>query len=204
MALEQFLQTWLLAGLGMLLAASVGFVGGVVYERTNLRRLARRTHRHAARLVSSVLGQLDVLTDVCQALAAAGAVRPLASRIGEWESCRDRLVTALNAVLERQTAGGQAGAPSGVTFRGRKRRPSPVKWIALPEGDDNFDERSEVVLKNVALLLESATDAEPQGGVLLVRVDRVRQLRKRFGVAAASQFVRKVGELVAGAVRPRD
>ncbi|NOX54931.1 MAG: GGDEF domain-containing protein [Planctomycetes bacterium] len=207
MSTDQTLQIWLLTGLGMLLAAAIGFAGGVLYERTSLRRLARRTHRHATRLFSSLLGQLDLLTDVSQALAAASQLRLASRQIGELEACRTRLLKALTAILERQKNDGQTASHLALNppSRNRKHRPTPIKWASVPDsGQDEFDERCEAIAKNVALLIESASAGEPRGGVLLVRVDRVQQLRKRFGPTAAAQFVRKVGELVAGAVRPGD
>ena len=207
MSTDPLLQVWLLAGIGMLLAAAVGFAGGVFYERTSLRRLARRTHRHAARLFSSMLVQLDALSEACQALGTACHFRLASHQIGELESCRERLLNALTAVLERQKASDRAAGEGSVGRkpRARKSRSNGLKWAAVPNTSDGaLDETREIARKNVALLLESGVDGEPRGGVLLVRVDRVRQLRKRFGAAAAGQFVRKVGELVAGAVRPGD
>ncbi len=192
---------WLLAAFGMGAAAVVGFACGVYYERTSLTRLARTVRRRAARAVDQLTRQLQQLTELCRALEKATAVDRLAQRLDELERRRDELTRALTATLDRLKARA-AALPKPTPPRGRSVRRRAVRWRQPPAPDNgDYTEVLQTARSNLQLLLESGPHA--QAGLLLVQVDRLPLLRRRYGPHAEA-LAEKVGQLVAARLNPYD
>ena len=57
---------------------------------------------------------------------------------------------------------------------------------------------------NLALMLEAGSKTEQQSGLLLVRIDRMDQLKSRFGIAGADAFVKELATVISQSVREQD
>ncbi len=57
---------------------------------------------------------------------------------------------------------------------------------------------------NLPLMLEAGSRAEQSSGLLLVRIDRMDQLKSRFGIAGADAFVKELAGMITKSTRAQD
>ena len=198
-------DVWLLAALGMLLAAAVGFAAGVQYERTSLRRLFRKTHRQAAKLFRAVVGQLDTVKEVCSFVESSQELLLTSDQVAELENRQQALGEALAKIVEDQKSRASVSRPAPkLVHRPLAEPPETVSWQA--PSDDEVDESSgdDCLMANLQILTDLARDTGLQSGLLLVQVDKLDQLKKRYGARDVERFAEAIGSLIGQEIRDRD
>jgi len=204
MATMQSLETGLMIAMGLLLAAAIGFAGGVYFERTATQRLLRSSRRKFTKWFRTVVRQLEGIERACSAVDASTSLQLTASQATQIALIRDKLVRSLGKVVEAQQSTADTRDTAQTPQRRSPRKCPSVKWVtgtdsAIEDGPD-----PEGVRANLALLVETTHDAQTGGGLLLIKADNSKQLKQRYGTQAISGFVTEIQRLTLRALRDSD
>jgi diguanylate cyclase (GGDEF)-like protein len=84
------------------------------------------------------------------------------------------------------------------------QKPFKMAWqCSSLDGPTNLPDRASFDV-NLPLMLEATTRAEQSSGLLLARIDRMDQLKSRFGIAGADAFVKEFAALISQSSREPD
>jgi diguanylate cyclase (GGDEF)-like protein len=177
-------------------AAGVGFVVGFLAARTPGRR-ERGTGR---------LGELLGLT--MQRLDEAGAAVSALETVRLAHEQLERLRTkqsSLAAAIERMIQA-QAGSPTATQSTAATPPPAAfqVDWLRAPEDEATGLPDRFALEQNLQALLAAAAEHGSDGGLLLVKVDRLEQLAGRLGKREADGLLQKLGRVIIRAAREQD
>lgn len=181
----------IVAGLAALfLAAALGFLSGWYCAGLQRRRADDRSRASAARLVESAIRSMNQARQHC-AMVELFAEAPLShSHAQALEHCRGGLVEAVARLLRRGKAGSSSvrPLPRAADLPRRPWSKEPADATTELPGRAAFE-------ANLGILLEQATAALP-GALLIVRIDKLSGLAKRFGQASAERLVAKLSRVV--------
>jgi diguanylate cyclase (GGDEF)-like protein len=194
---------WLWGALTLVLTAVVAFLGGMSFARVAVQWRLERARRHVARLVPLVLDSLQTADRACRSLAELNALRLTAAQLEQLAARRTRLLETWTQIDERReqtelrdALEAQRSAQAAAEFH--------VAWSLEPVDDRSGLPAREAFDANLERLLTSGTEAGVESGLLVVRIDRLDQLRTRFGLPGTQHLVERIARLLCRSIRDKD
>jgi diguanylate cyclase len=121
----------------------------------------------------------------------------------------DQLDTKRNSLLEvvGRIVGTQRDALTKADAEAKSRpKPKPFKmaWQRTSfDAHTNLPDRA-AFDANLATMLEAGTKTDQPSGLLVVRIDRIDQLKSRFGIAGSDAFVKELAAVISQSIRDQD
>jgi diguanylate cyclase (GGDEF)-like protein len=193
---------WIWAGATLVFATGLGFLAGIAYANRATDRGLRKASKTLSSLYALVLDSLENSRRIVALLEGFPKMALTAEQVDQLDSKRGSLLDVVGRIIGTQrTALAQADAPA----RNRpKPKPFKMPWQRSTfDALTNFPDRA-AFDANLALMLEAGTKAEQQSGLLLVRIDRMDQLKSRFGIAGADAFVKDLAAVISQSIREQD
>jgi diguanylate cyclase (GGDEF)-like protein len=192
---------WIWAAATLLLGTGLGFFAGVVYANRATDRGLRKAVKTLSSLYTLVLDSLENSRRIVALLEDFPKVALTAEQIDRLDSKRGSLLEAVGRVV-----GKHRDNLAKQTEQQQKSRPKPFKMAwqrGSMDGHTNLPDRAAFDV-NLAQMLEANTRTEQSSGLLLVRIDRMGQLRSRFGIAGTDAFIRELAAVISQAIREQD
>jgi diguanylate cyclase (GGDEF)-like protein len=174
-------------------AAGVGFAVGLLYARAAARRELDSASGQLGALLNLTMRRLD------EAGAAVAVLEKM--RLAHEQLQRLRAKQAdLTAAVERMALAEAESPPiepaTATAFQ--------VDWLRAPEDEATGLPDRFALEQNLQALLAAATDHASEGGLLLVKVDRLEPLARRLGKREVDGLLQKVGGVMIRAAREQD
>ena len=190
---------WVWGAFTLLLACSIGFAAGIAYAKVALKWRTSRASRQFSRLFAIVLEQLETAHEVCSMLEKFPGLLLTGEELERLQQRQSKLIESLAHVAESHHA---AGA------RFVEHKPAPpvelkLEWQRQPEDNSGVPDRS-ALDANLAMLLEAGAAGGLDSGLLLVKVDRLDQLKSRHGAAGVDAVLRRFAGVVCLGMRDVD
>lgn len=188
---------WLGAMLvGMVLAGLAGFAIGQWRARTTTHRAIERAKSSVANLYAHACRSVDEAQQACRWLEDYPNLQLSADQLRALDARQAAFLETMQRLVAGQLDVGND--PADVVAA------PDVNWIREPESPvTKLPDRS-ALDANLTMLLELADESAVSSAVLLARMDKVDDLKARFGIAGVQQFQRKMGSLICRAMRDAD
>jgi len=185
----------------LVLAVAFGFIAGVSYANRSADRGLRKAVTKLSSLYSLVLEALDKAHKVTQLLEKFPNPALSVDQVDGLDRQRSNLLEALGRVVSRHRE-------AFAVPEEPKAKPKPqvigVTWQRTSfDASTNLPDRA-AFDANLRLMLNTGAESGFSCGLLLVRIDRMDQLRSRFGILGTDVFVKNMAALVSRAVRDQD
>ena len=187
----------------LLLATGLGFLAGVAYANRSTDRGLRKAAKTLSSLYALVLDSLENSRRIVALLESFPKVALTTEQVDQLDSKRGSLLDVVGRII-----GTQRDALAKQAEPQPKSRPKP-KPFKMAWQRSSLDRRTNLPDRatfdaNLPLMLEAGTQAEQSSGLLLVRIDRMDQLKSRFGIAGADAFVKELAAVISQAIREQD
>ncbi len=195
---------WIWAGSTLLSATTLGFLAGVAYANRATARGLRKASLSLSSLYALVLDSLENSRKIVSLLEKFPKVTLTKEQIDQLDSKRGSLLDAVGRIIgtHRESPAKQL-EPAPPPSR-PKKKPFKMAWqCSSLDGLTNLPDRAAFDI-NLPLMLEATTRADQTSGLLLVRIDRMDQLKSRFGIAGADAFVKELTALLSQSSREHD
>ena len=193
---------WIWAALSLVLTAVLAFIAGMVFARMSARWAIHRAQRQIARLVPLVLDSLRTADDACRTLAGISTWGLSTAHLEQLAASRTRLVETWQQIDQRQQEQEvQLAAEAQRSARGAEFQP---RWTREPADERTGLPDRPAFEANLELLLTEGAQADVESGLLVVRIDRYDQLRKRFGLQGTHQLAERMARLLCRSIRDKD
>lgn len=186
---------WIIAATSLLLAAAFGFGAGVMAAPSLHAWRVQRARRSLQKWFRLVLEDLNRARETSQVFltSAAGCLGP--AQWNELEVTRSRLLTTLNQLVNPQSV---LAPESGL------KEALSLGWLMTPTDTETGLPNGEAFHSSLSILQEGTTSAGCTSALVLVRIDRFAQLKRRVGLAAASQLAERTAALLLRSQRDAD
>lgn len=197
---------WVWAVATLVLAAGLGFVAGVSYSGRASDRGLRKAAKTLSSLYTLVLDALENSQKIVALLEGFPKLALTVEQVDRLESKRTSLLELVGRIIGTQRESSARQIDAKQTEDKLKARPKPFK---MPWKRDSLDSHTGLPDRaafdaNLSLMLDAGTRAEQPSGLLLVRIDRMDQLKSRFGIAGSDAFMKELAALLAQCVRGQD
>lgn len=199
--LEPFASPWVWTGfVGLMLAVcGTGFVAGVTCAPALQEWWLKRSARRLERLHAWLVEELDRVERLCQQISALPAGTYNDHDWRRLEQGRARFLDAWRAAAE-QHATTAAGAVAPKTPPAPLPKAFDVAWSVPVQ---TVGDRAAFDL-NQSVLIEATTAHGSTSGLLLVRIDKLDHLVKRFGEVIVDRLRDQVTAIVRQSIRSQD
>ena len=187
---------WLWAGLTLLLAIGTGFAAGVWYGRTSVRSSVDRAARKLSKLFGLVMETLDTAQHACTVLQSCPQFALTPGQAETLDAKRQKLAETFTAIAIRYEAQAPAEA--------RPRAEIQMAWSRTSEDPETGLPDRAATQANIEMLQRAVTHDNGAGGLLLVRVDRYRQLVRRFGANDRRSLLKGLASVLCRTIRDED
>lgn len=196
---------WILAAVAVAIGAASGFAAGLFFARWRDKRSFQRARAGVAQLFQTVISTIDAAQEVCQLLEKCPGQFLRPQQTEQLAQRRNGLVEAITSLIRRHRPETDA-APTPATAAAPVvvRPPFEIDWIAEPvdsatglPGRKAFDE-------NLAKLLQIGHDSRRDSGLLMLKIDKFENHRRRLGLADSDKLVKKLTAVVCRSVRDQD
>jgi diguanylate cyclase (GGDEF)-like protein len=194
---------WFWAASSLVLASGLGFLAGVGYANRATDRGLRKAAKTITSLYSLVLDSLENSRKIVALLEGFPKMALTREQVDQLDSKRSSLLDVIGRVVGTQR---DALARQAETQPAARPKVKPLKLVwqrTTFEPHTNLPDRAAFDI-NLALMLDAGTRAERASGLLLVKIDRVDQLKSRFGIAGADAFVKELAAVIAQSIREQD
>jgi diguanylate cyclase (GGDEF)-like protein len=194
---------WCWAAGTLLLGTALGFLAGVAYGSRSTERGVRKASKTLASLYALVLDSLENSRKIVALLEGFPKVALTPEQVDHLDSKRGSLLDVVGRIIgtQRDALAKQAEAQSKAPAQ-----PKPLK-VAWQRGSfdslTNLPDRTALDV-NLSLMLDAGSRAERSSGLLLVRIDRLDQLKSRFGIAGTDAFIKELAAVISQSVRQQD
>jgi diguanylate cyclase (GGDEF)-like protein len=193
---------WTWAGATLLFATGLGFLAGVAYANRSTDRALRKAAKTLSSLYGLVLDSLENSRKIVTLLEGFPKMALTKEQVEQLDSKRGSLLDLVGRVI-----GSQRDALAKAEAHAKSRpKPKPFKMAWQRSSFDahtNLPDRAAFDV-NLPMMLEATAKAEQQSGLLLVRIDRIDQLKSRFGIAGTDAFVKQLAVVISQAIREQD
>jgi diguanylate cyclase (GGDEF)-like protein len=194
---------WIWAGATLLFATGLGFLAGIAYANRSTDRALRKAAKTLSSLYALVLDSLENSRKIVTLLEGFPKVALTKEQVDQLDSRRGSLLDVVGRVIgsQRDALAKQAEAPQKP-----RSRPKPFKMAwqrSSLDSHTNLPDRADFDI-NFPVMLAATTKAEQQSGLLLVRIDRIDQLKSRFGIAGTDAFIKQLAVVISQSVREQD
>lgn len=196
-------QIWLWGALTLLMTAAIGFVSGVWYARSSTEWAFQRASRHVTRVFELVIETLEKSQQACQMLEKFPNLLLSAEQLEQLEVKRSRLQGTVARVVEAQSST-ESDGPLAIASKNIEPVDLQLEWLRSPEDSTTGLPDRTAFDANLEKLLELGTQEEACSGLLLIKVDKLGQLKRRFDEIGAKHFLRKMAGVVCRSLREED
>jgi diguanylate cyclase (GGDEF)-like protein len=194
---------WIWAGATLLLATGLGFLTGVAYANRATDRGLRKAAKTLSSLYTLVLDSLENSRRIVTLLEGFPQMALSKEQVEQLDAKRGSLLDVVGRLIGTQRDALAKQADAQLKSRA-KPKPFKMPWQrSTLDPHTNLPDRVAFDV-NLALMLEAGTRAEQPSGLLLVRIDRMDQLKSRFGIAGADAFVKELTAVISQSIREQD
>lgn len=192
---------WAWAAATLLLATGLGFVAGLLFGRRSADRGFRKAVKKLSTLYVLALDTLDKAHQVALLLEKFPQLTLTAEQVDGLDVKRNTLVETVSRMVgkQREILAKQVDArlkPKSESLTLEWQRTSIDPSTNLPDRA-MFD-------ANVRMMLEAGAKAKVSSGLLLIKIDRMDQLKSRFGLLGVDTFLKTMAAVLARAIRDQD
>jgi two-component system, cell cycle response regulator len=192
---------WIIAS--VMLALGLGFLAGVAYANRATDRGIRKASKTLASLYTLVLDSLENSRRIVALLENFPKVALTKEQVDQLDTKRGFLTDMMGRLIGTQR---DALAKQVETQAKPKPKSKPIKltWQrGTFDAHTNLPDRTAFDV-NLAQMLDAGSRAEVQSGLLQIRIDRIDQLKSRFGIAGSDAFVKDLAAVMSQSVREQD
>ena len=193
--------TWVAATL--LLGTGLGFLAGIAYANRATDRGLRKAAKTLSSLYALVMDSLENSRRIVALLEGFPKVALTAEQVDGLDAKRGSLLEAVGRIIgtQRDALAKQNGAQIKARL---KAKPFKMAWQrGTLDTLTNLADRA-AFDANLGLMVEGGTRAEQSSGLLLVRIDRMDQLKSRFGIAGTDAFLKELAAVISQSIREQD
>lgn len=191
----------LFGGVAVVVAATVGFVAGMLYGRMEFDRVLRRARKNLSSLVDVLLTALNRAQQAGSALERMRDVTLAADQSEKIDRSKGRLFATLSNAVRALSPRTEEVEPATPT---PKPEPFQITWQREPTCDRTDLPSRAAFETNLAALQEASTRSARSFGVMFVSIDKLEQLRSRFGGTAVDAFLTTTARMTLHGVRDED
>jgi len=191
---------WSAVAGAFLLAAGLGFLGGVLAVRRAEAREYQRARAGAVRMYSTVLGTLDSACEACVELEKYSGQFLKPAQTAVLEQKRGGLLDSLTRIISRHVAPTDADTAAGPALVEMPK----IDWQSEPADVATGLPDKAALEANLSGLLELGRKFRRESSLLLVRVEKLNSLRTRFGKPSIDRLFKKLSNVLCRAVRDED
>jgi diguanylate cyclase (GGDEF)-like protein len=192
---------WIIASVR--LALGLGFLAGVTYANRATDRGIRKASKTLASLYTLVLDSLENSRRIVALLENFPKVALTKEQVDQLDTKRGFLTDMMGRLIGTQR---DALAKQVETQAKPKPKSKPIKltWQrGTFDAHTNLPDRTAFDV-NLAQMLDAGSRAEVPSGLLQIRIDRIDQLKSRFGIAGSDAFVKDLAAVMSQSVREQD
>jgi diguanylate cyclase (GGDEF)-like protein len=192
---------WIIAS--VMLALGLGFLAGVTYANRATDRGIRKAFKTLASLYTLVLDSLENSRRIVALLENFPKVALTKEQVDQLDTKRGFLTDMMGRLIGTQR---DALAKQVETQAKPKPKSKPIKltWQrGTFDAHTNLPDRTAFDV-NLAQMLDAGSRAEVPSGLLQIRIDRIDQLKSRFGIAGSDAFVKDLAAVMSQSVREQD
>jgi diguanylate cyclase (GGDEF)-like protein len=194
---------WIWASATLIFATGLGFLAGIAYANRMTDRGLRKAAKTLTSLYALVLDSLENSRKIVALLEGFPRMALTREQVDQLDAKRGSLLDVVGRIIgtQRDTLAKQAVAQTKIA---PKPKAFKMAWQRSTfDGHTNLPDRT-AFDANLALMLEAGSKTEQQSGLLLLRIDRMDQLKSRFGIAGADAFVKELATVISQSVREQD
>ena len=194
---------WIWFGATLLLASGLGFLAGVAYANRATDRGLRKAAKTLTSLYALVLDSLENSRKIVSLLETFPKMALTREQVDQLDAKRGSLLDVVGRIIGTQRDA--LAKPAAVPPKPQARaKPFKITWQRGSfDAPTNLPDRAAFDV-NLPLMLDAGTRAEQQSGLLQVRIDRIDQLKSRFGIAGADAFVKQLAAVLSQSIREQD
>ena len=187
--------------LTVVISASCGFFTGTYYARTAPQRALKQACRSVSKLYAVILEKLDLAQEVCGILETSSAYVLQADQLEQLHQRQSRLLETLTNITLRDTH-----SPDEDVCAADPIQPGElvVEWIKGGEDSETELPSRAAFEENLALLVARGRQARSESGLLLVKADRLAQLKSRLGSEQVRILMKRMAGVICRAIRDED
>jgi diguanylate cyclase (GGDEF)-like protein len=192
---------WIIAS--VMLALGLGFLAGVTYANRATDRGIRKASKTLTSLYALVLDSLENSRRIVALLESFPKVSLTKEQVDQLDTKRGFLTDMMGRLIGTQR---DALAKQVETQAKPKPKSKPIKltWQrGTFDAHTNLPDRTAFDV-NLAQMLDAGSRAEVPSGLLQIRIDRIDQLKSRFGIAGSDAFVKDLAAVMSQSVREQD
>ncbi len=198
-ASSAFLWAWGAASL--LLATSLGFLAGKIYENRSSDRSLKQVPDSPQSLKDLMLETCDKAEHLTNLLAQMPQTDLSSEDVDRLDGRRRSLLNTLEAFITRQR---ESLARKSEATAKPKPQAFRIDWRRTPvDSTTNLPDRA-ALDANLITMLEAGAKAHAPSGLLLVKIDRLEQLEARFGILGTDRVVKSMAAVISSGVREQD
>jgi diguanylate cyclase (GGDEF)-like protein len=194
---EMTVGVWAFAAAGFLVAAVVGFAAGVNYAKHAAQRAVERVRKGLASLYGHVVSSIETARSACQMLETFPDLKLSMEQLGRLQEKQSSLLQAVQRIVDGQQVPVEPEPPPAVTM-------PDMTWVLEPQHAVTKLPDRAAFDANRDMLARLAAESGFSTGLLLVQIDRVDHLKRRFGVAGMQTFTRTMAGLICRSMRDAD
>jgi diguanylate cyclase (GGDEF)-like protein len=187
---------WGWALLAVFAASALGFWAGARHQRGAAARAIQQARTSLNQLIQLASRRLEEAQEACRLFDDLPLSKMSDEQVTRLERQRGLLSDALSRLFERRAAAKEE-------LRLRRSAPFEITWVREPVDAAGYPDRA-AFDTNLAAMVATCTESETPCGLLLVKVDRIHQLRTRLDMAGIERLVQKLGGVVCRSVRDAD
>ncbi len=192
---------WIIATL--ILASGLGFLAGIAYANRATDRGIRKASKTLGSLYTLVLDSLENSRRIVALLENFPKVALTKEQVDTLDTKRSSLLDLVGRFVgsQRDALAKQAEVQAKPK---PKTKPLKLTWQrATFDSHTNLPDRA-AFDANLAQMLDAGTRAEVPSGLLQIRIDRIDQLKSRFGIAGTDAFVKDLAAVISQSIREQD
>jgi diguanylate cyclase (GGDEF)-like protein len=193
---------WMWAGATLVLATGLGFLAGVAYANRATDRGLRKAVKTLSSLYGLVVDSLENSRKIVALLEGFPKMALTREQVDQLDSKRNSLLEVVGRIVGTQR---DTLAKSDTQAKSRpKPKPFKMAWQRTSfDAHTNLPDRV-AFDANLSMMLEAGTKTAQTSGLLLIRIDRIDQLKSRFGIAGSDTFVKELAAVTSQAIREQD
>lgn len=190
---------WLITGIGLIATAAGGFYFGQYFARGATQRAFHRASNNLNQLFGLTIDSIDSAQKACGLLQSFPNLQLSETQLEKLTTRQSGLAKTFTNIAESQlelfTAEEAPALPP---------EPVEIAWDRTPEDMlTGFPDRV-AFDTNLSKLLDAGREAAFESGLLLVKIDKLDQLKIRFGMKGVNEFTKRVGSLICRSIRDED
>jgi diguanylate cyclase (GGDEF)-like protein len=194
---------WIWATATLLVGTGLGFLAGVAYANRATDRGVRKAAKTLSSLYALVLDSLENSRKIVALLEGFPKMALTKEQVEQLDTKRGSLLDVVGRIVGTQRDALTKQAEAQPISR-PKQKPFKMPWQrSTLDATTSLPDRAAFDV-NLPLMLEAGSRAEQSSGLLLVRIDRMDQLKSRFGIAGADAFVKELAGMITQSTREQD